>query len=180
MPSRPEGDTTYLVIQAFSTQLKRHSKWQDSSPSKTVLSETVVSVNNSLLAFCSPSASCHSSMWSHLCHSHLNGSLHKVTILCSEAAPISSTVPCVKWCLAYSSTSWKDLENNAMQHSILNVVTMFLLSKMWHIVGSKSHIRWMFPTFINPFTRTEYVSQTPSAMTLASHREAGSQSRTGV
>lgn len=61
---------------------------------------------------------------------HAKVILHKVKILCSEAAAIFSSVPYVKWCLAYSSTSWKDLGNNAMQHRLLIVVTVLLLSKM--------------------------------------------------
>ncbi|KAF2973829.1 hypothetical protein EK904_004671 [Melospiza melodia maxima] len=76
--------------------LKRHSKWQDSSPSNTAMSETMVSVNNSLLAFCSSSASCPSSMWPYLCQGDLNGSLHKVKIPYSEAAAIFSSVPYIR------------------------------------------------------------------------------------
>ena len=126
MPSRPEGDTNYPVIQAFSTQLRNTASGRTPAQASACYSmETMVLVifKNSVLAFCSSSASCPSSTWTHSCQGDPSRSLHKVTILCSEPAAILSSLPYIKcliqWCLAYSSTSLKDLENNKMLHGLL-------------------------------------------------------------
>lgn len=98
-----------------------------------------------VLAFYSTLASYPSSTWTHSCQGDPNRSLHKVTILCSEPAAISRSLPYIKcliqWCLAYSSTSWKDLENNKMLPpscykccmDSLNPVTVCFYLKCRHI-----------------------------------------------